>query len=304
MVTTSSPHSFHIPVMGLAFSIDSPLKVARYGISSVLSLADDKLLEDMRQYYAALYQKPYAPIHEKQEDYRARRVTAYLDLVNELVQEQLEKLKAEAFAPDTQLTRYFELLPDASPLRVLYHQMLQTTDEPYRLFLKDQLREALVPGSIDVNIMTKVDKTNYAPDGSPLPSEYSDALAALRGYAHSTVRSSIVFSAGMNPRLYSYLEQFPCFQPDARGQFEKQVIIKVSDYRSAAVQGKILAKKGVWVSEFRIESGLNCGGHAFATDGLLLGPILEEFKTNRSALQAELWTMYQQALSNKGLIIP
>ncbi|AMM52684.1 hypothetical protein TH61_01580 [Rufibacter sp. DG15C] len=301
MIATSSPHSFHIPVMGLAFSIDSPLKVARYGISSVLSLADDKLLEDMRQYYAALYQKPYAPISEKQEDYRAQRVTAYLNLVDALVQDQLEKVKQEEFAPGTQLTKYFELLPDASALRVLYQQMLQTTDEPYRQFLQDQLREALVPGSIDVNIMTKVDKTNYAPDGTALPSEYSDALAALRGYAQSTVRSSIVFSAGMNPRLFSYLEQFPCFLPDAEGQFEKQVIIKVSDYRSAAVQGKILAKKGVWVSEFRIESGLNCGGHAFATDGLLLGPILEEFKTNRSSLQAELWTMCQQALGNKGI---
>jgi hypothetical protein len=30
-------HAFHIPVLGLGFSIDTPLKVARYGISSVIS---------------------------------------------------------------------------------------------------------------------------------------------------------------------------------------------------------------------------------------------------------------------------
>ncbi len=58
-------------------------------------------------------------------------------------------------------------------------------------------------------------------------------------------------------------------------------MLKVSDFHSAAVQGKFLAKRGLWVSEFRIESGLNCGGHAFATKGQLLGPILEEFQQKR-----------------------
>ena len=55
-------------------------------------------------------------------------------------------------------------------------------------------------------------------------------------------------------------------------------MLKVSDFHSAVVQGKFLAKRGLWVSEYRIESGLNCGGHAFATKGLLLGPILDEFQ--------------------------
>ena len=40
------------------------------------------------------------------------------------------------------------------------------------------------------------------------------------------------------------------------GKLAKTIILKVSDYRSALTQGKILAKKGVWISEFRIESGL------------------------------------------------
>jgi len=81
---------------------------------------------------------------------------------------------------------------------------------------------------------------------------------------------------------------------------KKKVILKVSDLRSAKVQGKILAKKGVWVSEYRIESGLNCGGYAFVTDGILLGPILEEFKNERVAMGEEIATMCNKALLESG----
>ena len=41
-------HNFHIPVMGLGFTVDTPVKVAHYGISSVVSIAEDHLLERMR----------------------------------------------------------------------------------------------------------------------------------------------------------------------------------------------------------------------------------------------------------------
>ena len=37
--------------MGLAYTIDSPVKVARYGISSTISIVEDKLMELMRLYY-------------------------------------------------------------------------------------------------------------------------------------------------------------------------------------------------------------------------------------------------------------
>ena len=73
----------------------------------------------------------------------------------------------------------------------------------------------------------------------------------------------------------------------------------MSDYRSALIQGKYLAKKGIWVSEFRIESGLNCGGHAFATEGHLMGPILEEFKTNKQELIDSLFEIYNAAIIKK-----
>jgi hypothetical protein len=44
MTKNDSVHSFHIPVMGLAYTIDS-IRVAQYGISSVISIADDELIE-------------------------------------------------------------------------------------------------------------------------------------------------------------------------------------------------------------------------------------------------------------------
>ena len=153
-------------------------------------------------------------------------------------------------------------------------------------------------GSIDVNIMTKVDKENYIKD-EKLPLKYNDAHASLRGYANSDLNSSLILSAGMNPRLYGYIEQFEDFYPDDNGEIKKKIVLKVSDYRSAFIQGKFLAKKGLWVSEYRIESGLNCGGHAFATDGFLLGPILAEFRDNRKELIQSIHEILVVALSSK-----
>ena len=45
----STPHTFHIPVMGLAYTIDTPIKVAKYGITSVVSIIEDYLVEQMRE---------------------------------------------------------------------------------------------------------------------------------------------------------------------------------------------------------------------------------------------------------------
>jgi hypothetical protein len=160
-----------------------------------------------------------------------------------------------------------------------------------------------VAGEIDVNIMSKLDRDRYE-NGEKLPPIYSDAQSALRGFAMSDLSSSIVLSAGMNPRLYSYLEEFDDFYPNADMELKKKVILKVSDYRSALIQGRFLAKKGIWVSEYRIESGLNCGGHAFATDGFLMGPVLEEFKNNRELLIETVHDIYVKALAEKGKPVP
>lgn len=301
MISFSSlAHSFHIPVMGLGFTVDTPIKVARYGISSVVSIMDDHLLEDMRRLYSRKLGLPYLYIDEHETDFRAKRIKAYLNLLHEVVASQVEEMKTQEFGTDSALDTYFNLLPEAHPLSLLYAQLDKVSAESKNQLMQE-LKSSLIPGQIDVNIMTKVDKINYNKAGEELPREYSDALSALRGFAESKLSSSVVFSAGLNPALYSYVEQFPDFYPDAEGKLKKKIILKVSDYRSALIQGKFFAKKGLWVSEFRIESGLNCGGHAFATDGFLIGPILEEFKQNRQQLNQTLLEACQQVLQQRQL---
>lgn len=293
-----SGHSLHVPVMGTGFTVDSPLRIARYGISSVISLVDDILIEQMRRYHCEQSGEPYEEIGPKDEDRRARRITAYLDLLDRLIGRQVEALQASPFEPGSEITRYYDLLPEG-PLKRAYRGMLELADGPEKDELQAELRRRAVPGTIDVNIMTKLDRTVDI-DGTVFGPEGSDAIAAARGYGDSGLRSSLVLSAGMNPRLFSYLATCEGFAPDANGELKKEIVLKVSDYRSALVQGKVLAKKGVWVSEFRIESGLNCGGHAFPTKGALLGPILEEFKTQGEELVETLHALYAKALEGAG----
>ena len=290
-------HTFHIPVLGLAYSVDTPVKVARYGISSVVSIVDDMLIERMRQFYTEKRCETFVPIDPKEIDSRSKRVTAYLNLIKKIVDEQFENLKNQAFEKGSDIVRYFELLPNSSPLKGKYQQMLSNQDSKAVSVLQQELRNELQKGEIQVNIMAKVDRMNPNTNGEQL----SDSLTALKGFADSDINSSVVLSAGMNPRLYSYLEKFLDFLPNQQGNFKKSIILKVSDFRSALIQAKFLAKKGLWVSEFRIESGLNCGGHAFATEGYLLGPILEEFKLKKQEMINELYEMYGKAILEKGI---
>lgn len=293
-------HSFHIPVLGLAYSIDTPVKVARFGIASAVSIMDHQLLEDMRAYYCRETGEPYQQITPRDEDSRAVSITAYLDLLQRIVTEQLARLRALPFDKGNDLMKYFELLPEDTAARQLFDCMLLLPEGPDRLKMQQELKLMITAGDIDVNIMSRLDKVNYDGQGNELPREYADAHAALRGFANSKLHASVIFSAGYNPALYAYTARFPAFYPDEHGRLQKRIILKVSDYRSAIVQGKILAKKGLWVSEFRVESGLNCGGHAFATDGLLLGPVLEEFRSKRAELTADLYTLCQAALYREG----
>lgn len=284
-------HTFHIPVLGLSYSIDTPLHVARYGISSVVSIIEDELVEKMRAYHCLKSGESYRAITKNEHDYRAKRITAYLNLLHKLVSMQFDAIKKMPFEENSDLIKYFELLPDDDATKILYNKMRSASDADAKILLQKQLRDSMKLGAIDVNIMAKVDNQHYDSDGLPMPVGYSDALSALRGFANSHLQSSVVLSAGYNPRLYNYLEEFCDFFPDESGVLKKKVTLKVSDFRSASIQGKLLAKKGIWVSEFRIESGLNCGGHAFATDGFLLGPILEDFKQKKAELANGLFEM-------------
>lgn len=299
---TSQLHTFHIPVMGLAYTVDSPIRVAQFGISSVISIMDDDLLEKLNSFYSEKFHFSYEEITQKMHDFRANRITSYLNLVDKIVKQKFKKLKAEMLDSKTVLDNYIAMLPNQSEIKLKFQELLQSG-----AYAKDTLlqfiEKNLSAGSIDVNIMTKVDKENYE-NGKPLPPIFNDAHAALRGFANSNLNSSVVFSAGMNPSLYAYLEEFEDFFPDKNYELKKKIILKVSDFRSAMIQGNYLAKKGLWVSEYRIESGLNCGGHAFATDGFLLGFILEEFKNKKSELINSAHELMSKALIQKGFSVP
>ena len=294
-------HNFHIPVMGLAYTIDTPIRVAHKGISSVISVMDDELIERMNHYYSQEFKLPYKEITTKIEDFRAKRITAYLDTVDTIVSKKYQELKKNLLENKKAVVSFLETLPSLSDLKNELQNYLENKHSVN--YLKNILDEHFQPGSIDVNIMTKVDREQYK-GKEALPSIYNDAHAALRGFAMSKVNGSVVLSAGMNPRLFSYFEEFDCFFPNEKNQLAKKIILKVSDYRSALIQGQQLAKKGLWVSEYRIESGLNCGGHAFATDGLLMGPILETFKEKKNELIETTHQLLLKSLQEKGKHIP
>lgn len=295
-------HSVHIPVMGTGFSIDTPIKVARYGIHSVISLVDDVLIEQMRKFYCEKEGEPYTAITKYDEDFRARRITAYLDLVNHIVQRQFAVVKISHFEPGTEITKYFEMLSNENPMKTMYLDMLLMPEGDTKKEVQDKLRSMMKPGDINVNIMTKLDRDFYDTKGNKMTPEFSDALSALRGYAQSTLQSAIEFSAGFNRRLYAYIENFKDFYADSTGTIKKRIILKVSDFRSSIIQGKFLAQKGIWVSEYCVESGLNCGGHAFASDGFLMGPILEEFRAKRKELVNTLHDVLTKALTLKNMV--
>lgn len=289
-------HTFHIPVMGIGFTIDTPLKVAQYGIDSVISLVDDILLEKLRKMYSEKFEISYKEITDKIDDFRAKRITSYLNLISDLADKNFQALKNMSNDKGDEIKKYIAMLPDGSTLKSEFNKLLDASFDLSEI--KSWANKNLTRGAIDVNIMTKVDKDNYK-NNEKLPVEYNDAHAALRGFAQSKLNSSVILSAGMNPRLYAYMSQFEDFYPDANGHFNKKIILKVSDYRSALIQGKFLAKKGLWVSEYRIESGLNCGGHAFATEGYLLGPVLQEFKEKREELRTTIQEVLNQELENQ-----
>lgn len=290
--------------MGTGHSIDTPIRVAPFGISSVISIVDDTLLEKIRRYYNGRFNLPHQAISRTQEDSRAKRITGYLETVREIVRLKMEAIKSLPFFAENDKKKYFDLLPDSSPLKCAYRQLLSMRSGSQRDEAEKGLTSRMEPGSIDVNIMVKIDKMNSDSEGRQLSEEFSDAKAALRGYAQSSLNSCIVFSAGMNQALFNYITRFRDFYRNELGEIKKKIIIKVSDFRSAMIQGRLLAKKGLEVHEFRIESGLNCGGHAFASNGVILPVLLQEFKEKRDLLVAEFRPLIQAYYTMMGWTYP
>ena len=116
--------------------------------------------------------------------------SSFENKVAQLIKEEAEKAKiSEKFE---EIKKYFAMLPDGSDIK---DEFINFTTAAFSFEdLTHWLKENLFMGSIDVNIMTKVDRTNYFKK-EELPSEYNDAHAALRGYANSDLSSSVIFSA-------------------------------------------------------------------------------------------------------------
>ena len=146
--------------MGIGYTIDTPLKVSQFGIDSVLSIGDDILLERLRKMYSEKFKLPYKEITDKIEDFRAKRITSYLNLINKLAEKKIEELKKATSEKSSEIKEYFSMLPDSSDLKKEFKKL---SAKYFNLNeLKGWLRDNLSMGSIDVNIMTKVDKENYS----------------------------------------------------------------------------------------------------------------------------------------------
>lgn len=285
------PHQFHIPVMGTCFTSDSPIRVAHLGIDSAISLVDDRLLEQMGLFFAQKNGISYERI-SKTAHAREIRIRNYLNLVNKLVRRNFAQTISQPFDGISDKSRYFQLLPTEDPLRIRYLNLLDTPAGKAREDEERRLTAEMRCGSIDVNIMVKLDRPGF-----------DDAKEALRGYATSDLcgNTSLILSAGLNQSLFAEMEKFPCFYRNAQGNFDKRIVLKISDFRSAMIQGKFLARKGLEVSEFRIESGLNCGGHLFPSDGELLPTILQEFSTKRESLETQFQSTVERYYAQHGL---
>jgi hypothetical protein len=121
-------------------------------------------------------------------------------------------LKTSAFEKRSEIAKYFEMLADQSPLKSLYRRMMRAKDAAIRKELKNELRGKIVAGSIDVNIMTKLDRLHPGKNNENPPAEFSDALSSLRGFVKSDLNSSVVLSAGLNPpfvQLHGAIHRVP-----------------------------------------------------------------------------------------------
>ncbi|MCX6295387.1 MAG: hypothetical protein NTX97_04850 [Bacteroidetes bacterium] len=129
------PHTFHIPVMGLGYTIDTPLKVGKFGISSVISIIEDQLVEKMREFYSVKENIPFVPILESDVDHRSKRIKGYLNLMDILLKKQVQELRSQDFSEGSDIVKYFELLPNSTVLKEKYHLMLAAVGDLVQLIL-------------------------------------------------------------------------------------------------------------------------------------------------------------------------
>ena len=276
-------HKIHIPVMGICYTADTPVRVAHLGITSVISLVDDGLLEEYRMAYA---ERLGLDLGSPQTT-RIGRIRSYLDFVADEVDRKFTRLCAERFDGGSDKDLYFLMLPLDSRLRVEYDGIFAKTGLA-RIAAEAALTEKMEPGEIQANIMVGLNHDEAAFD-------------AVRGFAASKVKGSLVLSAGVNLAVFEEIAKYKDFYRTSSKAPTKKIILKVSDYRSALVQGRYLAKKGLEVYEYRIESGVNCGGHAFFESKKLLLDVVREFVEKRKELfetTREMIAKFAQSVGN------
>lgn len=259
-------HKIHIPVMGICYTADTPIRVAHLGITSVISLVDDGLLEEYRMAYA---ERLGLDLGSPQTT-RIGRIRSYLDFIADEVERKFTRLCACRFDGGSDKDLYFLMLPLDSRLRVEYDGIFAKTGLA-RIAAEATLTEKMEPGEIQANIMVGLNHEEAAFD-------------AVRGFAASKVAGALVLSAGVNLSVFEEIAKCKDFYRTGTRPPKKKIILKVSDYRSALVQGRYLAKKGLEVYEYRIESGVNCGGHAFFESKKLLLDVVREFVEKRKEL--------------------
>lgn len=259
-------HKIHIPVMGICYTADTPIRVAHLGITSVISLVDDGLLEEYRMAYA---ERLGLDLGSPQTT-RIGRIRSYLDFVADEVERKFTRLCACRFDGGSDKDLYFLMLSLDSRLRVEYDGIFAKTGLA-RIAAEAALTEKMEPGEIQANIMVGLNHDEAAFD-------------AVRGFAASKVAGALVLSAGVNLSVFEEIAKCKDFYRTGKKSPKKKIILKVSDYRSALIQGRYLAKKGLEVYEYRIESGVNCGGHAFFESKKLLLDVVREFVEKRKEL--------------------
>lgn len=276
-------HKIHIPVMGICYTVDTPVRVAHFGITSVISLVDDGLLEEYRMAYA---ERLGLDLGSPQTT-RIGRIRSYLDFVADEVERKFTRLCAERLDGGSDKDLYFLMLPLDSPLRVEYDGVFAKTGLA-RVAAEALLTEKMEPGDIQVNIMVGLNHEDAAFD-------------AVRGFAGSKVKGALVLSAGVNLAVFEEIAKCKDFYRINEKAPSKRIILKVSDYRSALIQGRYLAKKGLEVYEYRIESGVNCGGHAFFESKKLMLDVVREFMAKRDELFAATCGMIAKAAANSSV---
>lgn len=79
----------------------------------------------MRKMYCRKYKLSYAEITHKVEDFRAKRITAYLNLLNDISAIKLDELKIALIKSDSERIRYFDSFPDSSDIQQGFRSLMK-----------------------------------------------------------------------------------------------------------------------------------------------------------------------------------